>query len=90
MVGKDRFENDDVYLSLYSMGGCTVYLTVSFPELKIINYSRKTVKENIADEAEFDSYLVCRNWKKEIASKGLEREGFIKDHVATVGGYPAA
>ena len=25
-----------------------------------------------------------------MASKGLERECFIKDHVATVGGYPAA
>ena len=35
MVGKDRFENDDVYLSLFSISGCTVYLTVSFPELKI-------------------------------------------------------
>ena len=35
MIGKDRFENDDVYLSLYSIGGCTVYLTVSFPEPKI-------------------------------------------------------
>ncbi len=35
IVGKDRFENEDVFVSLYSMTGCTVYLTPSFPDLKI-------------------------------------------------------
>lgn len=35
MIGKDRFDNDEVYVSLYSITGCTVNLTVSFPDLKI-------------------------------------------------------
>ena len=35
MVGKDRFENEEVYVSLYSITGCNVVLNVSFPDLKI-------------------------------------------------------
>ena len=35
MIGKDRFENEEVYVSLYSLTGCVVNLTVLFPDLKI-------------------------------------------------------
>ena len=35
IIGKDRFENEEVYVSLYSITGCNVVLTVSFPDLKI-------------------------------------------------------
>ena len=35
MIGKDRFENEEVYVSLFSITGCNVVLTVSFPDLKI-------------------------------------------------------
>ena len=48
------------------------------------------MKENVTDEAEFESYLVCQKWRKEMASRGLEREGFIKGHIAKVGDYPSA
>mmetsp|Transcript_42023 Transcript_42023/g.55372 ORF Transcript_42023/g.55372 Transcript_42023/m.55372 type:complete len:137 (+) Transcript_42023:659-1069(+) len=46
ILGKDRFENEEVYLSLYSITGCIVNLTASFPDLKIQNFQRKTVKED--------------------------------------------
>lgn len=64
ILGKDRFENEEVYVSLYSITGCTVLLTATFPDLKIQNYTRKHVKEDYADEAEFENYLVVKNWKK--------------------------
>ena len=35
MMGKDRFENDEVYVSIYCMMPCVVYLEPSFPDLKI-------------------------------------------------------
>ena len=35
MIGKDRFENEEVYVSLYSLTGCIVNLTVLFPDLKV-------------------------------------------------------
>ena len=35
ILGKDRFENDEVYVSLHSLIGCTVNLTATFPDLKI-------------------------------------------------------
>lgn len=41
IMGKDRFDNDEVYMSLFSLTGCEVYLTPSFPDLKIANFSRK-------------------------------------------------
>lgn len=43
ILGKDKFENEEVYLSLYSITGCIVNLSVSFPDLKIQNFYRKTV-----------------------------------------------
>ena len=43
ILGKDRFENEEVYVSLFSLTGCTVLLTASFPDLKIQNYTRKHV-----------------------------------------------
>ena len=33
IVGKDRFDNPEVYITLYSLTGCTVHMTASFPEL---------------------------------------------------------
>lgn len=41
MVGKDRFDNEEVYVSLFSITGCIVNLTVSFPDLKIQNFNRR-------------------------------------------------
>ena len=35
MIGKDRFENEEVYVALYSLTGCIVNLKVLFPDLKI-------------------------------------------------------
>ena len=43
IIGKDRFDNEEVYISLYSMTGCILNLTAMFPDLKIQNYSRKKV-----------------------------------------------
>ena len=63
ILGKDRFENDEVYVSLFSITGCTVFLTVSFPDLKIQNFSRKQAQEDYPDEQDFDNFLVCRRYK---------------------------
>ena len=41
IIGKDRFENEEVYVSLFSLTGCNVVLTVSFPDLKIQHYNRR-------------------------------------------------
>ena len=87
ILGKDRFENEEVYVSLYSITGCTVLLTASFPDLKIQNYTRKSVKEDYADEAEFENYLVVRNWKKQNKSKALDKDCHIREHVAPVGDF---
>ena len=50
IIGKDRFENEEVYVSLYSITGCNVVLTVSFPDLKIQNFNRRQTKDDFADE----------------------------------------
>ena len=34
-LGKDKFENEEVWLSVYSITGCIVNLTAQFPDLKI-------------------------------------------------------
>ena len=81
IVGKDRFENEDVFISLYSMTGCTVYLTPSFPDLKIQNFHRKLEKEFEADEADFESYLVCKKWKSMNKNRGADKDWLIRDHV---------
>lgn len=87
IMGKDRFENDEVYISLYSLTGCEVYLTPSFPDLKISNFSRKQIKDDYADEADFENYLVVKNWKKFNRNKG-DKDSLIKEHVFKVGNYP--
>ena len=69
-VGKDRFENDDVYLSIFSITGCQVHLTVLFPDLKIANLGRKDKSDAYVDEAQFDNYLVCKKYKAENRNKG--------------------
>jgi len=46
LLGKDRFENEEVWLSLYSITGCVVNLAATFPDLKIQNFSRKFIKED--------------------------------------------
>jgi len=35
--GKEKFETDEVYLSLYSLTGCFVTLTLHMKEEKILN-----------------------------------------------------
>ena len=89
ILGKDRFENDEVYVSLHSLIGCTVNLTVTFPDLKIQNFSRKIAKEDYAEEGDFDNYLVCKNWKKQCRNKGNEKDCFIRENVVSVTDYEA-
>jgi len=86
IMGKDRFENEEVYVSLFSLTGCVVYLTPSFPDLKIMNFSRKQIKEDYTDEADFENYLVCKNWRKFNRNKG-DKDSFIKEHVQLVANY---
>mgnify|MGYP006922981620 FL=1 len=64
IVGKDRFENDEVYVSLFSITGCNVVVTVTFPDLKIQNFNRRRVQDDYLDEADFEQYLVCQKWKQ--------------------------
>ena len=89
IIGKDRFENDEVYVSLHSLIGCTVNLTVSFPDLKTQNFQRKIAKEDFAEEGDFDNYLVCKNWKKQCRNKGNEKDCFIRENVVSVTDYEA-
>ena len=53
MIGKDRFDNAEVYISLYSLTGCTVNMTAFFPENFIKGHTRRAVKEDLTDESEF-------------------------------------
>lgn len=76
-----------MYLSLYSITGCELYLTASFPDLKIQNYHRKQVQENYADEADFEDYLVVKKLKQMTKSKG-EKDSMIKEHISRVGKFP--
>ena len=87
MVGKDRFDNEEVYVSLFSITGCIVNLTVSFPDLKIQNFNRRQIKDDYTDEADFEKYLVCQKWKKAIEGKGTDKDCFIKGHVKQVGSF---
>ena len=89
ILGKDRFENDEVYVSLHSLLGCSVNLTAIFPEHKIQNFSRKIAKEDFAEEGDFDNYLVCKNWKKQCRNKGGEKDCFIRENVVCVTDYEA-
>ena len=41
----------------------------------------------MADEADFEHYLVVKNWKKYNKNKG-DKDSMIKEHVAMVGNYP--
>jgi len=36
MMGKDRFDNEHVYLSLFSITGCQAHITAYFPEARTI------------------------------------------------------
>ena len=64
MIGKDRFENEHVYLSLFSITGCQAHITALFLDLRNTNMNRRAVVEDCADETDFDNYLVCKNWRK--------------------------
>jgi len=86
-LGKDRFENEAVYMSLYSITGCLVILTASFPDLKIQNYQRKLVKEDKAEEADFENFLVCKKWKAQNKNRGTDKDFFIREHVSKVANY---
>ena len=87
MVGKDRFENDEVYLSLLSITGCIVNLNVLFPDLKIQNYSRKYANDDYVDEHDFEKYLVCQKWRKLNKGRGAEKNCFINNNTATIGNF---
>ena len=77
MIGKDRFENEEVYVSLYSLTGCIVNLTVIFPDLKTQSHNRKTFLDDYVDENEFENYLVCQKWRKLNRGRGTEKNCFI-------------
>jgi len=86
--GKDRFENEEVYMSLFSLTGCTVYLTPSFPDPVSLNYMiKKQVKEDYADETDFENFLVCKNWRKLNKNK-FDKDSYIKGHVELVKNFP--
>ena len=87
MIGKDRFENDEVYVSLYSLTGCIVNMTVLFPDLKIQNFNRRQTLDDYIDEQEFDSYLVCQKWRKLNRGRGAEKNCFIQSNTATIGDF---
>lgn len=87
LVGKDRFENDEVYVSLFSITGCTVNLTVSFPDLKIQHFNRRKQQDDFTDEMDFEKYLVCKNYKKATEGRGTDKDFFIKGHVKKVGNF---
>ena len=87
LLGKDRFENEEVYLSLFSLTGCNVILNVSFPETKIQNFNRRKQIDDYTDEADFEKYLVCQNYRKTIKGRGSDKEGFIRGHVSQVGDF---
>ena len=85
--GKERFSNDEVYLSLYSITGCTVLLTPTFPDLKIMNYSRKQTKEDCVDDQDFTSFLVCQKWQELNKERGADKDSFIREHITKVGDF---
>lgn len=87
MVGKDRFENEEVYVSLYSLTGCTVNLTVLFPDLKVQGFSRKQIMEDYVDEHDFENYLVCQKWRKMNRNLGTDKNCFIQNNTKQVGNY---
>ena len=84
ITGKDRFDNEVVFISLDSITGCILNLTASFPDLKIQNYSRKKVQEDYTDEADFENYLVCKKWKQQSRMRGADKDQFIREHVQSV------
>ena len=87
IIGKDRFENEEVYVSLFSITGCNVVITVSFPDLKIQHFNRRQIKDDFTDETDFDKYLVCQKWRKETENKGTDKDCFIKGHVRQIGNF---
>ena len=87
IMGKDRIENDAVYVSLFSIIGCIVNLKVIFPEQKIHNYNRKLTNEDFVDESDFEKYLVCQNWRKLNRGRGADKNCFINTNTATIGDY---
>jgi hypothetical protein len=88
IVGKDRFENNECYISLYSLTGCTVDMTVTFPELFIKSQHRRVAKDDLTDESEFANFTVVKNWAAMKEKLALENKtNFLKDHVRAVGEY---
>lgn len=87
LLGKDRFENEEVFFSVYSITGCTVNLTASFPDLKIQNFSRKMVKEDQLDDTDFDNFLVCRKWRAHDRKRGEKKDRIISDYVEKIKDY---
>lgn len=59
LQGKDKFENDEVYVALFSVTGCTVHLSVSFPDFSKVNFKAREVTQEHIDERQFGDYLVC-------------------------------
>ena len=89
ILGKDKFENEEVYLSLFSITGCIVNLSVSFPDLKIQNFYRKTVKEDQLEDTDFENFLVCKKWRAHNRTRAAEKDYFIKEHVDKVKDFSA-
>ena len=88
IVGKDRFDNPEVYITLYSLTGCTVHMTASFPELFVKSQHRRKEKEELADESEFQNFLVVRNWlalKEKMLAEN--KTNHVKDHIKEVSTY---
>lgn len=85
--GKDRFENEEVYFSVYSITGCVVNLTAIFPDLKVQNISRHLKREEYLDEANFDDFLVCRKWRALENKRGDKKDRIISDNIENAKHY---
>ena len=88
MIGKERFDNEHVYISLFSITGCQVHVTAYFPDVRATSINRRTVVEDFADETDFDNYLVCKNWRKQNLGRGAEKDCFIKGNVGKINDFP--
>ena len=86
--GKDRFDNPEVYVSFFSITGCKVIVTASFPEIYTKSLRNRQLKEDITDESEFQNFMVVKNWAKLKEKMALENNtNFIRAHVKQVGDY---
>ena len=62
--GVEKFENEYVYFSFYSVSGCTIYLEAKFTEPVVRKIDSKKSKGKNADDMDDMEFLVMRNYVK--------------------------